>query len=188
MLSALGAEPFLTANVGTGSTAEALNWLEYCNGTGNGTYAQMRPRNGHADPYGVRLWGIGNENWGCGGLFSPAEYAHAFRHYALYFKRMGLSSDVDLVGVGSIEEGWNEKFLDALAQVCHTRSISRSTSISVTGQASHSAMLNYTNLMLDLSEFESLIRTALAAIDEVEPRRAKYPVFGKMPRNKPINW
>ena len=42
----LNAEPFLTANVGTGSPAEALNWFEYCNGTGNTKYAQMRAKNG----------------------------------------------------------------------------------------------------------------------------------------------
>lgn len=182
----IDAEPFLTANVGTGSPADALNWLEYCNGTGNGTYAQMRIRNGHAEPYGVRLWGIGNENWGCGGLFSPAEYAHAFRDYAVYFKRMGLSSDVDLVGVGSIEEGWNEKFLDAagpglpyLDYLSIHKYFRRGPSITFSDA-------DYTSLMLDLTEFETLIRTALAAIDEVEPRRAKFPVFGKMARNKPI--
>ena len=182
----IGAEPFLTANVGTGSPAEALNWLEYCNGTGNTTYAQMRVKNGHPQPYGVRMWGIGNENWGCGGLFSPAEYAHSFRDYAVYFKRMGLSSDVELVGVGSIEEGWNAKFLDAagpglpyLDYLSIHKYFRRGPSITFSDA-------DYTSLMLDLTEFETLIRTSLAAIDEVEPRRAAYHVFGRMPRNKPI--
>ncbi|MGH9704607.1 MAG: alpha-N-arabinofuranosidase [Candidatus Acidiferrales bacterium] len=183
----LKAEPFLTVNVGTSSPAEAINWLEYCNVAGDTTYAQMRVRNGHAQPYGVRLWGIGNENWGCGGLFSPAEYAHAFREYAVYFKRMGLSSDTELVGVGSIEEGWNSKFLDAagpglpyLDHLSIHKYFRRGPSITFSDA-------EYTNLMLDLTEFESLIRSALAALDEVEPRRAKYPVFGKMPRNKPVS-
>jgi alpha-L-arabinofuranosidase len=183
----LNAEPFLNANVGTGSTAEALNWLEYCNGTGNGTYAQMRARNGHPDPYGVRLWGIGNENWGCGGLFSPAEYAQRFRQYALYFKRMGLSSDTELVGVGSIEEGWNTKFLDAVGPGLPYLDLLSMHKYFRHGPSITFSDAQYTSLMLDLSEFERLIRNALAAIDEVEPRRTKYPVFGKMPRNKPIS-
>jgi alpha-N-arabinofuranosidase len=183
----LNAEPFLNANVGTGSTAEALNWLEYCNGTGNGTYAQMRARNGHPDPYGVRLWGIGNENWGCGGLFSPAEYAQRFRQYALYFKRMGLSSDTELVGVGSIEEGWNAKFLDAVGPGLPYLDLLSMHKYFRHGPSITFSDAQYTSLMLDLTEFERLIRNALAAIDEVEPRRAKYPVFGKMPRNKPIS-
>jgi alpha-N-arabinofuranosidase len=182
----IGAEPFLTANVGTGSPADALNWLEYCNGTGNGTYAQMRVRNGHAQPYGVRLWGIGNENWGCGGLFSPAEYAHSFREYAVYFKRMGLSSDTELVGVGSIEEGWNAKFLDAAAGGLPYLDYLSIHKYFRCGPSITFSDAEYTSLMLDLTEFETLIRTSLAAIDEVGPRRAKYPVFGKMPRNRPI--
>ena len=182
----LKAEPFLTANVGTGSPADALNWLEYCNGTGNTTYAQMRTRNGHQQPYSVRLWGIGNENWGCGGLFSPAEYAHSFRDYAVYFKRMGMSSDVELVGVGSIEEGWNEKFLDAvgpglpyLDYLSIHKYFRRGPSITFSDN-------DYTSLMLDLTELETLIRKALAALDDIEPRRGKYRVFGNMPRNKPV--
>ena len=104
----------------------------------------------------------------------------------MYFKRMGLSSDVDLVGVGSIEEGWNEKFLDAvgpglpyLDYLSIHKYFRRGPSITFSDA-------DYTSLMLDLTEFETLIRTALAAIDEVEPRRAKFPVFGKMARNKPI--
>lgn len=182
----IGAEPFLTVNVGTGSPADALNWLEYCNGAGNGTYAQLRVRNGHKEPYGVRLWGIGNENWGCGGLFSPAEYAHSFRDYAVYFKRMGLSSDVDLVGVGSIEDGWNEKFLDAVGPGLPYLDYLSIHKYFRRGPSTTFSEADYISLMLDLTEFESLITTSLAAIDEVAPRRAKYPVFGKMPRNRPI--
>ncbi len=183
----LNAEPFLNVNVGTGTTAEALNWLEYCNGTGNGTFAQMRAKNGHPNPYGVRLWGIGNESWGCGGLFSPAEYAQKFREYALYFKRMGLSSDTELVGVGSVEEGWNAKFLDAVGPGLPYLDLLSMHKYFRFGPSVTFTDTEYTNLMLDLTEFERLIRSALAAIDEVEPRRAKYPVFGKMPRNKPIS-
>ncbi len=182
----LNAEPFLTANVGTGSPAEALNWFEYCNGTGKTKYAQMRATNGHPEPYGVRLWGIGNENWGCGGLFLPAEYAQRFREYALYFKRMGLSSDSELVGVGSIEEGWNAKFLDAAGPGLPYLDLLSIHKYFRRGPSITFSDAEYTSLMLDLSEFERLIRSALAAIDEVEPRRAKYPVFGKMPRGKPI--
>ena len=101
-------------NLGSGTPADALNWLEYCNGAGKSKYAAMRARNGRERPYGVRFWGIGNENWGCGGLFTAAEYAQRFRQYAVYFKRMGMSSDTELVGVGNSAGDWNRKFLDAV--------------------------------------------------------------------------
>lgn len=186
LCSVLGAEPFLNANVGTGSLAEALNWLEYCNGTGNGEYARMRATNGHPDPYRVRLWGIGNESWGCGGLFSPSEYAQKFRQYAVLFKRMGLSSNTELVGVGSIEEGWNEKFLDAVGPGLPYLDLLSIHKYFRHGPSITFTDAQYTSLMLDLTEFERLIRSALAAMDEVEARRAGYSVFGKMPRDKPI--
>ena len=181
----LQAEPYLSVNVGTGSPSEALNWLEYCNGTGDSLYPAMRKRNGHPEPYGVRLWGIGNESWGCGGLFTPAEYAEKFRQYAVYFKRMGMSSDTELVGVGHTENRWNPQFLEALGgglpyldhlSIHHYFRRGKSTTFSDQ---------DYANLMLDLVPFESMIREALTAIDDVEPRRSKVPVFGNMPR-KPI--
>ena len=182
----MNTEPYIAVNVGSGSPSEALNWLEYCNATGKTTYAQMRVRNGRAKPYGVRLWGIGNESWGCGGLMSPAEYAEHFRQYAVYFKRMGMSSDTELVGVGHIEEGWNAKVLDAIGAGLPYLDHLSIHKYFRRGPSTTFSDAEYTNLMLDLTEFENLIRSALSAIDEVEPRRAKYPVFGDMPRNKPI--
>lgn len=181
----LHAEPYLSVNLGSGSPEEALDWLEYCNGAGQSKYAAMRAHNGHAKPYGVRFWGIGNENWGCGGLFTAAEYAQRFRQHAVYFKRMGMSSDTELVGVGHTAGDWNRKFLEAvgsgLPYLDHL-------SVHRYFRRGHSTKFSdgeYTGLMQDLGAFDALIRDALAAIDEVEPRRAKIPVFGRMPR-KPM--
>ena len=160
-------------NLGSGTPADALNWLEYCNGSGESKYAAMRARNGRARPYGVRFWGIGNENWGCGGLFTPAEYAQRFRQYAVYFKRMGMSSDTELVGVGNSAGDWNRKFLEAVGN-----GLPYLDHLSVhryfrRGHSTKFSDADYNNLMLDLAAFETLIRDALAAIDEVEPRRGK---------------
>jgi alpha-N-arabinofuranosidase len=117
---------------------------------------------------------------------SPAEYAQRFRQYAVYFKRMGMSSDTELVGVGHIEEGWNAKVLDAIGAGLPYLDHLSIHKYFRRGPSTTFSDAEYTNLMLDLTEFENLIRSALSAIDEVEPRRAKYPVFGDMPRNKPI--
>lgn len=176
----LNAEPYLSVNVGSATPADALNWLEYCNGSGASQYAAMRARNGHQSPYGVRFWGIGNENWGCGGLFTAAEYAQRFRQYAVYFKRMGLSSDTELVGVGNATGDWNRQFLDAVGN-----GLPYLDHLSVhryfrRGHSTRFTDTDYDSLMQDLPVFEKVIRDALAAIDEVEPRRARIPVFGKL--------
>ncbi|KAI1804536.1 glycoside hydrolase family 51 protein [Daldinia bambusicola] len=57
-------EPYLCLNFGTGTLDEALAWLEYCNGTRDTYYANLRRANGHPEPYGVRYWALGNEVWG----------------------------------------------------------------------------------------------------------------------------
>lgn len=60
----LGAEPYLCLNMGTGTLDEALHWLEYCNSSRNTHYANLRRKNGHEKPYGVKYWSLGNELWG----------------------------------------------------------------------------------------------------------------------------
>ncbi len=60
----LGTEPYICLNMGTGTLEDALGWLEYCNGSGNTHYANLRRKNGHDAPYGVKYWSLGNEVWG----------------------------------------------------------------------------------------------------------------------------
>ena len=59
----LGWEPYICNNAGNGTVEEMRNWVEYCNGE-TGAYAQLRKDNGYAKPTNVRIWSIGNENWG----------------------------------------------------------------------------------------------------------------------------
>ncbi|KIX06278.1 uncharacterized protein Z518_04253 [Rhinocladiella mackenziei CBS 650.93] len=61
---AVNAEPYLCLNLGTGTLDEAMAWVEYCNGTKNTYYANLRGQNGHPEPYNVKYWALGNEMWG----------------------------------------------------------------------------------------------------------------------------
>jgi alpha-N-arabinofuranosidase len=108
----ISARPYLCVNVGSGSPTEAANWLEYCNSNGTTFYAQLRRSHGHAEPFGVRFWGVGNENWGCGGNFTPEEYAAAYRRFATFLK--GRDTDVELIACGHITPDWNQRFMAAL--------------------------------------------------------------------------
>jgi alpha-N-arabinofuranosidase len=60
----LSAEPYICANAGTGSPEEMSNWVEYCNLRHEGKWAKRRIENGHSEPYGIKYWSIGNENYG----------------------------------------------------------------------------------------------------------------------------
>ena len=79
----LGCEPYLAANVGSGSPREVREWVEYCNAAA-GTLADERAANGRREPWKVRLWGIGNETWGCGGNMTAEQYAPEYRRFATY--------------------------------------------------------------------------------------------------------
>ena len=79
----LGAEPYLAVNVGSGTPEEAMDWVEYVN-SDKGPMAELRKANGRQEPWNVKYWGIGNENWGCGGNMDAAYYADLFRRYASY--------------------------------------------------------------------------------------------------------
>ncbi|WP_424004736.1 alpha-N-arabinofuranosidase [Haloarcula salina] len=114
----LDTEPYLAVNVGSGSPDDAADWVEYCNYGGGTELAERREENGSEDPHGVKYWGVGNENWGCGGRFSPEAYAEQYRRYATYLRGAnGMLSerDMELIACGHIEGDWNREFLDALA-------------------------------------------------------------------------
>ena len=59
----VGCEPFICTNAGTGTMEEMSDWVEYCNLT-KGKFARQRAENGHPEPFNVKYWSIGNENWG----------------------------------------------------------------------------------------------------------------------------
>ncbi|WP_235985728.1 alpha-N-arabinofuranosidase [Mucilaginibacter segetis] len=82
----LGCEPYIAANVGSGTVEEMSKWIEYLNSNSTSTVAQMRKQNGHPEPYKVSFWGVGNESWGCGGNMTPEFYADQFRRYASFAK------------------------------------------------------------------------------------------------------
>jgi len=82
----IGAEPFVVGNVGTGSPREMTEWWEYLNHPGGSSLADERKANGHATPYNVRRFGVGNESWGCGGAMRPEFYADQYRRFAEFLR------------------------------------------------------------------------------------------------------
>ncbi len=63
----IGAEAYVSVNVGSGTPQEAAEWLEYMTAAAPTTLVKERAANGHPAPYKVALLGIGNESWDCGG-------------------------------------------------------------------------------------------------------------------------
>jgi alpha-N-arabinofuranosidase len=101
-----GCQPYLAANLRSLPAQEFCRWVEYCNSpVGSTTLAEMRAAAGSPEPFGVRFWGIGNESWGCGGNFTPQEYAVEFRRFATWVPSYG--QPLALIASGSSDSDWN---------------------------------------------------------------------------------
>ena len=85
----LGCEPYICGNVGSGSVEEMSKWVEYITFDGESPMANLRKQNGREKPWKVRFWGVGNENWGCGGNMTAEFYADQYRRYATYCRNYG---------------------------------------------------------------------------------------------------
>ena len=84
LCSLLGCEPYITANVGSGTVEEMSKWIEYLNFDGLSPLTTLRKENGRDKPCNVSFWGVGNESWGCGGNMSPEFYCDQFKRYATF--------------------------------------------------------------------------------------------------------
>lgn len=110
----VGCTPLICVNAGDGSAEEAADWVEYCNGGLNTPLGALRALNGHPEPYGVRLWEVGNElygSWQVGATDAPG-YAARYRDYAAVMTRR--DPGIRLIANGDTE-GWNRTLVFAAA-------------------------------------------------------------------------
>ena len=109
----VGAEPYLAANLRSLPAQDFWRWVEYCNSpAGSTTLAKQRAADGEAAPLNVRYWGVGNESWGCGGNFTPEDYASEFRRFTAWVPSYGV--DLALIGAGpnSDNRSWTRRFFE----------------------------------------------------------------------------
>jgi len=113
----VGAEPYLAANLRSLPPLEFAHWVEYCNSpAGSTTYADERRAAGYDEPFNVRFWGVGNESWGCGGNFTPREYAVEFRRYTAWLPNYATPLSLVASGPGGEEWSWTREFLEEIAR------------------------------------------------------------------------
>ncbi|MDC8786491.1 alpha-N-arabinofuranosidase [Roseateles koreensis] len=86
LVELLGADAYVNGNLGTGSTQEMAEWLEYMTADGKSTLAQARRANGHAEPFKLSYFAVGNEAWGCGGSMTPEHYADLYKTAVTFLK------------------------------------------------------------------------------------------------------
>ena len=109
MCEVLGAEPYLSGNVGSGTVQEFAEWIQYVNFSGEGPMSKLRRENGRDNPWDVKLWGVGNEAWGCGGNMTAEYYASIYRQYATYMNSWNKGKIQKIAsGASSDDYHWTE--------------------------------------------------------------------------------
>jgi alpha-N-arabinofuranosidase len=108
----IGAEPYICTNAGTGTPEEMSDWVEYCNGR-LGRWARLRAANGHPEPYQVKYWSIGNENYGTWeiGAKQAPEWAALVAESAKMMLRV--DSSIDLLAAATADAAWTLPLLQS---------------------------------------------------------------------------
>ena len=82
----INAEPYISANMGSGTPADMQDWIEYMTSDSESTLAELRRANGREEPWKIKFFGIGNESWGCGGHMMASYYSDLYRQFSTYAK------------------------------------------------------------------------------------------------------
>lgn len=105
----IGAEAYINGNVGTGSPREMAEWLQYMTSDKPTALTAERARNGHAEPWKIAYFAVGNETWGCGGNMSSEHYLDLFRQYATFLKTpVGARPAIIASGGHDEDTSWTE--------------------------------------------------------------------------------
>jgi alpha-N-arabinofuranosidase len=158
---ALDTEPIICANLGSGSMDEAQAWVEYCNGTSDTYWANLRRANGHEEPFNVRYWDLGNEMWGDWqiGALDAEDYVKKAREFAKVMKWTDPSIQLVACGRDGTSD-WDRVVLDGLARYVDYHAIHI-----YTGSTDH-----YENVMYP-EEADHALRKCAAMIAEVRQRQ-----------------
>jgi alpha-N-arabinofuranosidase len=101
LVELLGADAYISGNVGSGTVQEMMEWVEYLTSAASSPMANLRRQNGRDKPWRVPYFAVGNENWGCGGTMRPEYYADLFRRYNTFIKNYDRADPIYRVACGA---------------------------------------------------------------------------------------
>ncbi len=108
MCEVIGADPYLAGNVGSGTVQDLTDWVQYVNFDGKASpMSKWRVQNGREKPWNVKIWGVGNEAWGCGGNMKPEYYANIYKQYATFMTDWSNNDKMFRVASGANGDDYN---------------------------------------------------------------------------------
>ena len=176
----LGCETYINGNLGSGTVQEMSEWVEYMTFDGVSPMADLRKKNGNEDPWTVNFFGVGNENWGCGGNMTPEHYANEYRRYQTYVRHYPDSKHPDKPRIYKIACGANAadyNWTDTVMRIAghHMDGISLHYYTLPTGDwgkkgaATGFSLDEYYSTLKNMSFTEELLRKHIAIMDKYDP-------------------
>ena len=171
----LECEPYICGNVGSGTVREMQQWIEYITFGGRSPMADLRRANGREEPWRVRFWGVGNENWGCGGNMRPEYYADLYRQYATYCRDL---SGNQLYRVACGSNGSNYRWTEVLMREVFVPKPGLMQAMAMhyycgSGAKSRSATVfdeqDWFALLKRAARMDELVRSHTAIMDQYDP-------------------
>jgi alpha-N-arabinofuranosidase len=183
LVEALGAEPFIVGNVGSGTIEEMSTWWEYVNHPGKSPMADLRAENGHPEPWNVRFWGVGNESWGCGGNMTPEYYANEYKRFATYLPSYG---DVRAFRIATGPAGsdyrWTEVLMREAGHMIDGIDLHHYTVVGTwanKGPATGFSEAQWMGAMKKALEIDEIITRHSAIMDQYDPRKRVWLIVGE---------
>ncbi len=173
----IGAQPYLCGNVGSGSPRELREWVEYCNYGGDTTLTRTRAANGSPEPFGVRYWGVGNENWAAGGSFEGGDYAVEYKRFATFLQDIG-KVPLTLIACGAYgsDTSWTRSFFEKYTRtpfpgVPRLHGFGVHYYCGTAGNAIEYTTDQWYQLLAAGAEIEKVVTIQRAAMDAYDPQR-----------------
>ena len=176
MCELLGAEPYLSGNVGSGTVQELQEWVQYTNFSGTSPMSKLRAENGREKPWDVKYWGIGNEAWGCGGNMTAEYYANIYRQYGTFMTGWNNNSKIFRIasGAGSGDYHWTEVLMRDIPHnmlegvALHHYSV---IDWNKKGSATAFSEEQYFTIMKKAYEMEELVTRHSTIMDKYDPKK-----------------
>lgn len=171
----LGAEPYISGNVGSGTVEELAKWVEYMTSDGDTPMANLRRKNGRQKSWNVKYLGVGNESWGCGGNMRPEYYSDLFRRYSTYCRNYDNHHLYKIAsGASDYDYNWTKVLMDRAGGNMAGLSLHYYT---VKDWSNHKgSATNFTNqeyywTISKALQIEDVIKKHCAIMDEKDPQK-----------------
>jgi len=169
----LGCEPYICGNVGSGTVREMEEWVEYISFGGKSPMAELRRQNGRDEPWRLKYFGLGNENWGCGGMMRPEYYAELYRRYQTYVRNFS-GNRIYKIACGSYNDKyhWTEVLMQRAGRLMNGLSFHYYCG---SGKQSRSATqfteVDWFHLLKNALRIDHFISRHAAIMDQYDPEK-----------------